>query len=332
MEGNDAGLSPISFEFINVTGGSGRERRWNSYVARAHAAKINRQNYKTQAGSRRSKHPQSLAILPKTSASDSTVQELSTEDERSSEDSRGNVSKQNLNKTVRQYPRTHSWTSDPAPPTPMDTADTVPTPRSISPSYGAFVIDTFDWNSQPLSAKVGRYLLKVSWPARSGKEVTRMWWTEFCQTPIIYHVAHIASAVHHDLLAGETSWSSDPEILMHKTNTIRMVNEQLTRLESLDHAAIDRLIFAVCTLSRHEIEAKHLEPGEILLFTPHMPHANGVKPLGRLTLSPAARAMLVQLVQTQGGLEKLHIAGLGDILALHVHPFLYCSVEIANSF
>ena len=160
-------------------------------------------------------------------------------------------------------------------------------------------------------------MLKVSWPARSGPEVTRAWWTEFCQTPIIYHVSHLAAAVHRDLLVGETSWSCSEDILLHKTNTIRMVNEQLARLPSLDRKALDQLIFAVCTLSRHEMEAKHLRPGEVLLFTPHMPCANGMKPLGRLNLSESARALLVQLVNCQGGLKSLQIPGLGETLALY---------------
>jgi hypothetical protein len=103
---------------------------------------------------------------------------------------------------------------------------------------------------------------------------------------------------------------------LHKTNTIRLVNEQLEQLQSLDSKAVDRLIFAVTTLSRHEMEPKHFQPGESLLFTPHMPYANGMKPLGRLNLSGSARALLAHLVYSQGGLEKLQIPGLGEVLAL----------------
>lgn len=117
-------------------------------------------------------------------------------------------------------------------------------------------------------------------------------------------------------MVGEDSWSSSREILMHKTKTIQMVNEQLARLDSLDPETVDQLVFTVCTLSRHEMEAKHLHPGEILLFTPHLPHANGMKPLGRMNWTESARALLVQLVERRGGLDKLQILGLGDVLAL----------------
>jgi hypothetical protein len=96
-----------------------------------------------------------------------------------------------------------------------------------------------------------------------------------------------------------------------------MINKQLTCLPSLDCKAVNQLIFAVCTLARHEIEARHLQPGEVLLFTPHMPYANNMKPLGRFNLSESARTLLVQLVNSQGGLHKLQILGLGEILALY---------------
>ena len=103
---------------------------------------------------------------------------------------------------------------------------------------------------------------------------------------------------------------------MHKASTIRLMKEQLAKLPYLDPKAVDQLIFAVTTLSRHEMERKHLHLGESLLFTPHMPYANGMKPLGRLNLSGSARALLVKLVHSQGGLKRLQIPGLGDVLAL----------------
>ena len=152
--------------------------------------------------------------------------------------------------------------------------------------------------------------------------MTKAWWNLFCTSSIVYHVSHLASAVHRDLLVGESDWTSSAHVLMHKTRTIQIVNEQLARLSSLDRDAVDQLIFAVTTLSRHEMEAKHLQSGEVLLFTPHMPHANGMKPLGRLNLSQSARTLLVQLVNSQGGLDKLAILGLGDILALYVRAHL----------
>lgn len=109
-----------------------------------------------------------------------------------------------------------------------------------------------------------------------------------------------------------------------------MVNEQLERLSSLDGKAVGQLIFTVTTFSRHELEAKHLQAGDVLLFTPQMPHANGMKHLGRLNWSSAARTMLVQLVNGQGGLENLQIPGLGEMLALYLFPFKQKHMIVAD--
>ena len=148
--------------------------------------------------------------------------------------------------------------------------------------------------------------------------VSRAWWTDFCRVPIIFHVSHIAAAVHHDLLVGQTDWYTTSEVLIHKAKAIRMVNEELCRIKSLDQDALEQLIFAIATLCRHELESKHLEAEEILPFTPHMPLANSMKPLGRFSASPQARAVLVHLIDSQGGLRNLLTPGLAYILALYV--------------
>ena len=149
--------STVDFEFINVTGGSGRERRRNNYLARAHAAKINRQNHKLQADSRRSKHTQTFSILPKTSTGQSTNQDSSTEDEPSSEDSRDEEDSQQTCAAARSSRKAGPVTSERFEATHFEAIGTVPTPRTISPAYGALAIETFDWNAQPMSAQVGHY-------------------------------------------------------------------------------------------------------------------------------------------------------------------------------
>ena len=150
----------------------------------------------------------------------------------------------------------------------------------------------------------------------SGEDVTRAWFLEFCKTPLIFHVSHLAGAVHHDILVSQTAWSESPDVLLHKTKAIQMVNEQLSHLSTLNHAALDRLIFTITTLSRHELEPKHLKTNEALLFSPQIPLANGMKLLGRLNCGAQARTVLVQLINSQGGLERLQIPGLANIIAL----------------
>ena len=146
-----------SFEFINVTGGSGRERKRNNYLARARAAKINRQNYKSQADSRRSKHAQTCSILPKAFTIDLNATDSSNEDETSSEDNVGHGRTVEVCSTGRSSRYGVVEISKRSERTSASTVEPVPTPRSISPAYGAISIDTFDCNSQPVSAQVGHY-------------------------------------------------------------------------------------------------------------------------------------------------------------------------------
>ena len=159
-------------------------------------------------------------------------------------------------------------------------------------------------------------MLKVTWPTRCGNDIARAWFLECCRTPLIFHVGHVVGAVHHDLLVGEAAWSVSPEVLIHKTKAIQTVNEQLSRLSSLDKTTLEQLIFTIVSLSRNELEPKHLATEEILLFAPHIPLANGMRSLGRMNCSAPARAVLAQLIKEQGGLGKLQIPGLADILAL----------------
>ena len=157
MEKHRPEPSTVNFEFINVTGVSGQERRRNNYLARAHAAKINRQNYKLQADSRRCRHTQTFSILPKTSTEDSTDQESSTEDGPSSEESCEQDDEQQACDPIGSSRGASTTTSERSEGTAFEAIKTVPTPQSISPAYGALKADTFDWKAQPMSAQVGHY-------------------------------------------------------------------------------------------------------------------------------------------------------------------------------
>lgn len=147
------GTSAVDFEFINVTGDSEPERRRNNYTARAHAARINRQNYKSRAESRRSKHATTFSILPK-SSKEPKSKGFSTDEGASSEDVRSRRARSSISFNEKSASNTPVHSPDGEAP---DSFEMCPTPQSISPAYVALAIDTFDWISQPLSAQVGHY-------------------------------------------------------------------------------------------------------------------------------------------------------------------------------
>jgi hypothetical protein len=143
-----------SFEFINVTGGSGRERRRNNYLARAHAAKINRQNYKIQQSDSRRSKSATLSILPKTSRNPKS-RASGTDEDTSSED--GSRSLTVHSRSTELSEKSHDGTPDSSERHVKDDTDAVPSLQAISPTFGGLAIDTFDWTSQPISSQVSHY-------------------------------------------------------------------------------------------------------------------------------------------------------------------------------
>ena len=153
MEQKPAELSGANFEFIHVTGSSssaGKERRRNNYLARAHAAKVNRQNSKVNAENRRAKDVPGFVILPKPTEPKLTSGEknsiVSDPEDTTGDDStlsfrRTMFSKRKLEREAPKDPEQRS----------------PPQPSTFAPDYGGLHIDTFDFNAEPHSARMGQY-------------------------------------------------------------------------------------------------------------------------------------------------------------------------------
>ena len=149
----------MSFEFINVTTVSGRERRRNNYLARSHAAKVNRQNYKAQAEGWRSNNGESLLILPKSAASRQLPPSLTAGEDLNVEDDTD--SKETLQLRRFQDPNReldHRSAQESGGLSILETCASV-TPRTISPAYGGLFTDTFDLKAEPVSAQIGHYCM-----------------------------------------------------------------------------------------------------------------------------------------------------------------------------
>ena len=153
MKAPQAKATSGGFEFINVTNISGRERRRNNYLARAHAAKLNRQNHKAQAERQRGTHTQRLAIQSKPTESVLTLQDLTIGEVSGHTDTDEDGTPFQLGRSPEPSLET---LQDSAQQTVIETFE-LPTPRSISPTYGGLHADTFDLQTGSLSACVGQY-------------------------------------------------------------------------------------------------------------------------------------------------------------------------------
>lgn len=100
---------------------------------------------------------------------------------------------------------------------------------------------------------------------------------------------------------------------MHKNEAIRLVRQRLERLEDND---IEWLIYAILCLAR--LESSTTSPPISMPFVPHLPYANWSHLYGKTELADEHLHALRHLVNRQGGLHRLQIAGLGSSLALYV--------------
>jgi hypothetical protein len=102
------------------------------------------------------------------------------------------------------------------------------------------------------------------------KDAAKTWFAAFREQPLVYHGFHYGLAVHHDVLCNRVSWSTSRAGLLHKTRTIRLLNETLT---TLNDDNIEWAILAVLILAANELEPRKLACESVSLFDPHMPGA-----------------------------------------------------------
>ena len=97
------------------------------------------------------------------------------------------------------------------------------------------------------------------------------WFLVFQKHPVLFHGFQYALAVHHDLLCNQVSWSSTGNALVHKTQTIRLLNAMLS---GLTEENIELAILAVLVLASNELKHDKLLHDSVWMFDPHMPGAN----------------------------------------------------------
>jgi hypothetical protein len=304
------------FEFVNVTTDPLINRKSNTKIARAHAAKINRAIY------RRKYVKQKVILLPKSELGTPTQHLSDADDEDDDLDSieypnlsvrgvldeliyRGKNSSEVVSCRQCPYPAAHSkaqlsrelayWQSTEPP---------LPTiPQQVS-----------DGNIGE-SAKFRHHLLTTMWPIMAGKEATSAWFKEFSTHRLIFNVGHVAAAFNRDILAGEELWSRDRLVLQHKGSALEILQREVKRVDELGSEDIDRLIFAAITLARNELMPHYLDNDLVLLFSPHFPAAHWAGVVGRVrALKPHMRAVEL-LVQHQGGLKNVKIPLLAGTVA-----------------
>ena len=112
------------------------------------------------------------------------------------------------------------------------------------------------------------------------EKAARVWFDVFRSKALIFHGFLYALAVHHDLLCNRISWTTSRATLVHKTRTIELLNDVLSKLTDDN---IDLAILAVLVLASNELRPeKVMLPSKTPPFDPHMPAANWVSVYARM--------------------------------------------------
>ncbi|GAB1740349.1 hypothetical protein NU219Hw_g5457t1 [Hortaea werneckii] len=105
--------------------------------------------------------------------------------------------------------------------------------------------------------------------------------------------------------------------LFQKTVTISLLNRMLTN-QSKD---LEIILVSVLLLAGHELDERSVSgqaavAGPVMHFQPHMPRCRWIDVYGRLEEEPAHSVAMVLLVRQLGGLSKITMPGLADLVAL----------------
>ncbi|KIV80502.1 hypothetical protein PV11_07998 [Exophiala sideris] len=164
------------------------------------------------------------------------------------------------------------------------------------------------------------HALQISWPNTIPikskaviNPVQSAWLKCAMQWPVVFHAFIYATTLHLlNASNGRELIQSGPLIrLSHKTETIKLVNQQL---RSLDGPASDALIMAVAILaihgSRDETEYPEVHPPSPLAS------AQNVHVYGNMINDEQHTQAILLLIEQKGGLESLELFGMADIMAL----------------
>lgn len=195
----------------------------------------------------------------------------------------------------------------------------LPLARTISPIFGGLATQSFSHDSSDLPAYVADYTMNTILPRMLVHPTTSSsaWMEAYCQNPLSFHTFNFACAVHADLARNEIVRTRSQEVLFHKTVAISLLNRMLTN-KSKD---LEIILVSVLLLAGNELDQRSVSglaatdvPG--MHFQPHMPLCRWISVYGRMEGEPAHGAAMALLVQQLGGLSKITMPGLADVIAL----------------
>lgn len=157
--------------------------------------------------------------------------------------------------------------------------------------------------------------VRIFWPGfRPESKLTSAWLEKFYTSPIVMHALLFGAAVNLDGLRGPQSYNNNPVRLYHKVQTMRLMKEEM---KGGAISSLDEVILAALTLGSNEVERIKNTGGTIRSpFNSPLSNTQWLNVFGRMADVPEHTVAMNTLVTRRGGLEKIQIDGLAEVLSL----------------
>ncbi|KAH8800220.1 hypothetical protein F5884DRAFT_546946 [Xylogone sp. PMI_703] len=141
------------------------------------------------------------------------------------------------------------------------------------------------------------------------------WLQKSYERPIVKHAMLFGASVHMDVLRSPHTSLKNPVRLYHKVQTMKLLKEELNNPKKAS-APLDDVILSVLTLSTNEVEliANVDGPGLRSPFNSPMASLQWLDIYGSINHIPAHTTAMRSLVDKRGGLEKIELTGLAEVI------------------
>lgn len=133
------------------------------------------------------------------------------------------------------------------------------------------------------------------------------WWQMYRSSPILFHASTHSAAAHLDSLRSSTSLTRTTEALEHKTAAIRLINEELSRMQKEGGMPSDDLMMAILSMTS-EVDDELLVKNAVmssrprtLLFKPPLMSAQWERQFNNIRSAKVHDVALYTLLKMRGG-------------------------------
>jgi len=152
-------------------------------------------------------------------------------------------------------------------------------------------------------------------------QISAAWLEKVTTRPLVMHAMLFGGAVHVDVLRSPRINLNNPVRLFHKVQTMRLLKEELKNPNVSDP---DELILAILTLGASEVETmmNNMRLKTRSPFNSPLSSSQWLDVYGSMAHIKEHTLAMRSLVDRQGGLEKIRLEGLAEVLELQVLTFL----------